>query len=224
MPEGYEGNIASPANPYNVDSGTFGIDGSSSGFNWGGAGALALGAGALGYLVSQGPAPLPQAAQEAQGNVPFLESQAQWAAGLGKTYSGQGAEALAMAQKGELTPEQTAVLQQNRQGLQNTAAQTYASMGRNANQDTSFISTQGDIDAKINAMAQQEIQTTIQLGMTELQAGATFSGQATADMNAANQELMAIAQMQLGSDKNYTDALTGVFAGIAKMLPAMMAA
>ena len=70
-----------------------------------------------------------------------------------------------MAQQGQLTGPQQAQLNLYRQGLQNQAQQTYASMGRNINQDTSGISTQAHIDEQVNAMSQQQIQSTIALGL-----------------------------------------------------------
>ena len=120
-----------------------------------------------------------------------------------------------MAQNGQLTVPQQAELNQFAQGEKNTAAQTYASMGRNINQDTSGISTQQNIDASINAMAQKEIATTIQLGLGELSAGGSMTGQALGFENAANQALIQAGQAQIQQDKDYSTALTGAFSSIA---------
>ena len=186
-------------------------------------GALGLGVGALGYLIGQGPSPLPPEFGEMTGTtVPWLTSGADTLFKEGQSFAGQGQEALAMAQKGELTPEQQAQLSLYKGGLQNTAAQTYASMGRNANQDTSFISTQGNIDTQVNAMAQQQIQSTIALGLGETQAGSTFSGEALSFESAANSALIAAGNAQVQQDKSYSDSLTAVFSAVAKLAPMAM--
>jgi Chaperone of endosialidase len=182
------------------------------------AGGLALGAGGLAYMLSQGPAPLPsEFGQLTTENVPWLESGANWALGQGQQYAGAGAQALQMAQAGVLTPEQQAQLSVYSKGLENTALQEFSSMGRNPTQDTAFISAQADIDARVNAMAQQQIQSTIALGLGEVQAGSSFTGQALGFENAAKSALIAAGQAQVAQDQSYSNALTGVFSAIGSI-------
>ncbi len=182
-------------------------------------GALGVGAGGLAAILGQGESPLPpEFSQLTNSNVPWLQSGASTLFNEGQTFTNQGAQALQMAQNGQLTGPQQAQLEQYREGLQNTANQTYASMGRNINQDTSGISTQADIDAKVNAMSQQQIQTTIALGLGETSAGGSFTGQALGYESAANQALIAAGNAQLSQDKDYSTALTGAFSSIATIL------
>lgn len=182
-----------------------------------GLGALGIGGVGLGAILAKGESPLPSEFGQLTAEVPQLQSESQTLFNTGQTFTGQGAQALEMAQAGVLTPEQKAQLGQYTQGLENTAMQQYANMGRNINQDTSGISTQADIDAKVNAMAQQQIQSTIALGLGETSAGANFSGQALGYTNAANQALIAAGQAQLQQDQNYSNALTGAFTAIGSM-------
>jgi hypothetical protein len=93
----------------------------------------------------------------------------------------------------------------------------FASMGRNPNQDTSAISSQADIDAKVNAMAQQDIATTIQTGLSEISAGSSASGQALGFENAANTALIAAGQAQVAADTAYSQSLTNAFSSIASI-------
>jgi hypothetical protein len=194
--------------------------GGLSGSNLLGLGALGVGAAGLGTILAQGPAPLPGEFGQLTGGVPHLQDEAHRLEGTGAELTGHGAEALRMAENGQLTVPQQAQLDQYRQGLQNTAAQTYASMGRNINQDTSGISTQANIDQQVNAMAQQEIQSTIALGLGETSAGANFSGQGLAFENAANNALIEAGKEQVASDKAYSDSLTSAFSGIASLFGA----
>ena len=76
----------------------------------------------------------------------------------------------------------------------------------------------------VNAMAQSQIQSTIQLGLGEISGGSSLIGQGLGFDNAANQILLQAGQAQLQQDKNYSDSLTSVFSGIAKMLPGALAA
>lgn len=187
-------------------------------------GALGIGAAGLGYLLSQGPSTLPSEFSELTASVPMLNAQGGTLFNEGQTFTTQGAQALDMASKGELTPEQQAQLSLYKGGLQNTAAQTYASMGRNPNQDTSFISTQGNIDTQVNAMAQAQIQSTIALGLGETSAGSTYSGEALGFESAANSALIAAGNAQIQQDQSYSNSLTGVFTALAKLAPVAMAA
>jgi hypothetical protein len=182
-------------------------------------GSLGVGAGGLAAILGEGESPLPsEFGQLTSQNVPWLQSGAQTLFGEGQTFTNQGAQALQMAQNGQLTQPQQAQLQQYQQGLQNTANQTYASMGRNVNQDTSAISTQADIDAKVNAMSQQEIQSTIALGLGETSAGSSLTGQGLAYESAANNALIQAGQAQVQQDKDYSTALTGAFSSIATLM------
>jgi hypothetical protein len=215
----YEGDTITSANPYSSSTGQFGLPGSSglSGGQLGGAAMLGAGALGLGAILGEGESPLPQEFTQLQQSVPGLQSQGSTLFGEGQTYANQGAQALQMAQNGVLTPQQQAQLSLYSGGLKNQTAQTFASMGRNANQDTTAISMQADNDAKVNAMAQQQIQSTIALGLGETSAGANFSGQALGYENAANQALVQAGQAQLQQDKDYSTALTGAFAAIGQI-------
>jgi hypothetical protein len=188
-----------------------------SGGQLGGAAMLGAGALGLGAILGEGESPLPQEFTQLQQSVPTLQSQGSTLFGEGQTYANQGAQALQMAQNGVLTPQQQAQLSLYSGGLKNQTAQTFASMGRNANQDTTAISMQADNDAKVNAMAQQQIQSTIALGLGEAGLGNSFSGQALGFENAANQALVQAGSAQLQQDKDYSTALTGAFAAIGQI-------
>jgi hypothetical protein len=194
---------------------------SSGGFDMGSAGALGAGALGLGAMLFKGEAPLPSQFGDLTSSVPNLRGQAGQLETQGHTLVGQGTDALAMAQRGELTAPQKAQLGQYETGLTNQARQQWASMGRNPDQDTSFISQTADIDAKVNAMAQQEIQTTIQLGLGEISGGNSLASTGLGFENAANQALITAGQAQLQQDKNYSDSLTAAFTSIGKMFGAM---
>lgn len=201
-----------------------GLSGGLSGSDALGLGGLAAGGAGLGYLLSQGPAPLPQPFQQLEANVPGMEAEASTLESTGAGFAGQGAQALQQAQSGILTAPQQAQLTQYTQGLDNTAAQTFASMGRNINQDTSGIAAKADIDAKVNAMAQQEIQSTIALGLGETNAGLSYSGQGLQFQSAANQALITAGQAQMTADQNYSTALTGAFKAIGSIAGPLLAA
>jgi hypothetical protein len=192
--------------------------GGLSGSSMLGLGALGVGAGGLAAILGQGESPLPGEFSQLTASVPTLQSQGATVFGEGQGYLNQGAQALQMAQNGQLTQPQQAQLQLFREGESNKAAQTYAGMGRNINQDTSGISTQSHIDAEVNAMAQQQIQTTIALGLGETSAGGSLTGQALGFENVANQALIAAGNAQLQQDKDYSTALTGAFSSIATIL------
>lgn len=199
--------------PSNTTSSAWNINGSQAL----GVGALGLGAAGFGALLAQGPAPLPSEFGDLLSQVPGEQGEAQSLEATSSTLTGQGAQALAMGQNGQLTQPQQAQLQQYQQGLNNTADQTYASMGRNINQDTSGISTQANIDSQVNAMAQQDIQSTIALGLGETSAGASFAGQALGFENAANTALIAAGQAQVSADTAYSNSLTGAFTAIGSL-------
>ncbi len=152
-----------------------------------------------------------------------MQGQARTVSGQGQGLVTQGQEALGMAQRGELTPAQQAQLSKYGTGLTNQARQQYYNMGRNPDNDTSFISQTANIDTQINAMAQAEIQSTIQLGLGEISGGSSLIGQGLGFENAANQVLLQAGQAQLQQDKNYSDSLTNVFGSIAKMAGSLFA-
>lgn len=188
----------------------------------GSAGALGLGALGFGALLAQGPSPLPSQFGQMQQQVPYLQSTGQSLVGQGQGLVGQGQQALGMAQRGELTPEQQAQLKVYGTGLTNQSRQMFANMGRNPDQDTAFLSQTANIDTQINAMAQAEIQSTIQLGLGELSGGNSLISQGLGFENAANQVLLQAAQAQMAADKSYSDSLTGAFSAVAKMLPGIL--
>ena len=203
---------------------TSGFDVSSvlSGKNLGTIGALALGGAGLAGILSQGEKSLPWEYTAALGNVPALQQNAQTLFGESQQLYGTGQTALQMAEAGQLTPEQTAQLQQFRTGLTNQARQTYASMGRNPDQDTSFITTTANIDTQVNAMAQDQIRSSIQLGLGELSSAGSFAGQAVSESTAASNILIQAGQAQLAQDKAYSDSLTNVFGSIGKIFGAVL--
>jgi hypothetical protein len=91
-------------------------------------------------------------------------------------------------------------------------------MGRNINQDTSGISTQANIDTQVNAMAQQDIQSTIALGLGETSAGNAYESTSLGFENAANTALIAAGNAQIQTDKDYSSALSGTFGAIGTVL------
>jgi hypothetical protein len=200
------------------DSSTFGSAGSSGA----GPSALGLGSLSLGSNSMFGPS-LPIETTEAEMMVPGLTSGAADLYGRGTQLYGQGSEALGMAQRGELTVPQAAELKNYSTGLQNISNQMFASMGRNVTQDTSAIGAQSYIDSQVNAMAQKEIQTTIQLGFGELSSAATFTQESLGYSQAAANILMQAGKAQLEQDKAYSDSLTSAFASFAKIAGAVLA-
>src|ERR1700733_5024855 len=127
-----------------------------------GAGVGAIG---LGALLAQGPGSLPSEYGQLTGNVPNLQNMGQTSFNEGQGLIGQGQSALAMAQAGQLTAPQQAQLGQFQSGLTNQARQQFYSMGQDPDKSTGFVTQTANIDAQVNAMAQQEIQSTIQLGL-----------------------------------------------------------
>lgn len=202
-------------------------DGGTSGGGWPSAstllkgGALAAGAAGFGAMVAQGPGSLPWEYGHLTSEVPGLEAEAGALEGQGSTLVGQGSEALRMAQHGELTPEQQAQLKQYQTGLTNQARQQFASMGRNPDQDTAFINQTANIDAQVNAMAAQQIQTTIQLGLGETSAGSSLIGQGLGFQNAANQALITAGEAQVKLDTAYSSSLTSAFSAIGTLFGAV---
>jgi hypothetical protein len=201
--------------------------GSSSGFGGFsngqllGAGALGLGALGVGSLIAQGPGSLPAGFQQAEGQVPYLQSTGQGFIQQGSGLVGQGQSALAMAQAGQLTPEQSAQLSVYGTGLTNQARQMYANMGINPDKDTSFLSTTADIDTKVNVMAQQQIQATIALGLGEMSGGNALITQGSGFESAANEILLKAGQAQLQQDQSYSSSLASAFGAIGTLFGAV---
>jgi hypothetical protein len=185
-----------------------------------GLGALGVG---LGAILGKGESPLPQQYQQMQAMVPGLQRNAGTLFGQGQQLYGMGQKELQRAAAGELTLPQQAQLKQYQTGLQNQANQTMAAMGRNMTGDTSAIGITADIDAKVNAMAQEQIRTTLQTGFGELQASqgefSTSLGYSTAAANI----LEAAGKAQLAEDQAYSKSLSDAFGAIAKMAGTIMA-
>jgi hypothetical protein len=179
-----------------------------------GLGALGIGAG---LMLGKGETPLPPEFGQMGQMVPGLQSNAQTLFGRGTDLYGQGMQAVRMGQRGELTQPQQAVLNQYRTGLTNQANQAYAAMGRSPTTDTSYIGTTADIDAKVNAMAQQEIQTTLQIGFGELTASAQESQLSLGYSDAAAKILQVMGDAQLKQDQAYSQSLTNMFSTIGKV-------
>jgi hypothetical protein len=196
-----------------TSGGTSGISGSSAL----GLGTLALGGAGLGAILARGESPLPPEFSQLTGSVPGLQSEADVLKAESNALTAGGTSTLDAASKGILTPEQQAQLTQYGTGLTNQARQQFYGMGRNPDQDTAFISQTADIDAKVNAMAQQQIQSSIALGLGEISSGASFAGQSLGFTNAANQALITAGQAQITADKSYSDSLTNAFSSISKM-------
>lgn len=179
--------------------------------------------GGLGFLLGSGPPQLPQQFQQAEGMVPGLQNKAQTLYGEGQGLLTQGQQALQMGQAGQLTIPQQAELKQYQTGLQNQTNQLFSSMGRNVTTDTSAINAQAAIDAQVNAMAQKEIQTTIQLGFGEISAAGSFTQESLGYSQAAANILLQAGQAQLKEDQSYSQELQTAFSSVAKMFAAAAA-
>lgn len=199
-----------------------GSSGSSSSFNPLSVGALGAGALGVGALLAEGGTTLPAQYGELEQNAGQEFTTGEGLIGQGQTLVGQGTSALNMASTGTLTPEQAAQLQVYGTGLTNTARQEYASMGRNPDSDTSYIQTQADIDTRVNAMAQQEIQSTIQLGLGEVSGGNSLISSGAGLESASNQALIAAGQAQIALDGQYSQALTAVFSAVGTIAGAAL--
>lgn len=213
------------------DYGGYGTGGNltdpSGGFSNGqllGAGALGLGALGVGSMLASGPGNLPAPYLQAEGQVPWLQGTGQQIVGQGQGLVTSGQQALAMAQAGQLTPEQQAQVNVYGTGLTNQTRQMYANMGINPDTDTSFISSTADIDTKVNAMAQAQIQSTIQLGLGEVSGGSSLISQGNGMENAANQILLQAGQAQLQLDQQYSSSLSSAFGAIGTLFGAVAGA
>lgn len=192
---------------------------SSSPFSLGSlAPAAAAGGGLAALFLSGGGPDIPPQVGQVEGNATGLENEATSLWGSGNALIAGGQSALAPAMAGVLTPEQQATLTVERQSAQNTANQTFASMGRNSNQDTSFISAQTDINTKMLAAANTFVNTNIASAFSEIQAGASLTGQGTQDMSAANSALLEAAKLTMQADKDYSSSLTSAFSAIGTLV------
>jgi hypothetical protein len=176
--------------------------------------AAAGGAGLAGLLTLGGGTGLPWEYGQLETNAGNLESDSGVLFNEGQTFQGQGQQTLNNAAAGVLTPPQQAALSVYQSGLENTADQQFATMGRNINQDTSGISVQADIDTKVNAMAQQDIQSSIALGLGQISEGNAITSESLGFENAANTALIAAGNAQIQADQSYSNALSGVFSAI----------
>lgn len=201
-----------------------GMSSGAGGISTGGAlglGAGALGAAGLGYLISQGPGQLPGQFGQSTANAGWEASAGQQEFGQGQTLEAQGQSALAMAQAGQLTPEQQAQLSVYQTGLTNQSRQQEYSMGLNPDQNTGNVTATANIDTMVNAMSQQQIQSTIALGLGEIQQGGSLMAGGSSDINAANQALIAAGQAQVQLDQQYSQSLSSAFGAIGSMFGTM---
>ena len=180
--------------------------------------AAAAGGGLAALFMGGGGPDIPPQVGQVNTNATGLENEASTLWGQGNELIAGGKSALGPAMAGQLTPEQQATLTTERQAAQNTANQTYASMGRNINQDTSGISTQTNIETKLMAAANNFVNTNIDAAFKEIQAGASLTGQGTADMSAANQALLEAARLTMTADTNYSNSLTSAFSAIGTLV------
>jgi hypothetical protein len=192
---------------------------SSSPFSLGSlAPAAAAGGGLAALFLSGGGPNIPPQVGQVDTNATGLENEASTLWGTGNALIAGGQSALAPAMAGVLTPEQQATLTTESQSAQNVANQEFASMGRNANQDTSFISAQTDINTKMLAAANTFVNTNIASAFSEIQSGASLTGQGTQDMSAANTALLQAAQLTMTADTNYSNSLTSAFSAIGTLV------
>jgi hypothetical protein len=202
---------------------SFGGGGSSSGFNTAdalGLGALGIGAG---IMLGKGETPLPPEYAQMGAMVPGLQAGASDLYGKGQQIYGMGLQDIQKGRAGELTIPQQAALGLYRTDLTNKANQMYAGMGRNVTQDTSAISTAALTDAQVNAMAQEEIRTTLATGFNELRAGQDDFQKSLGYSEAAAKILQTEGEAQLKQDQAYSQSLTNMFGSIAKIAGAFLA-
>lgn len=191
-------------------------------------GAAAL--GGLAYTLSKGESPLPSEFTTVAGYAPSQVQTGKDLVTSGQALSAEatpflqtGATGFQMAEQGQLTPEQQAALTQTGNLEKSQAVQMYASMGRNAAKDTSFINTSATIDTNLTAMAQSFIQSTIDLaskafaaGGSLLSAGASMVGEGLAFEQASASNLIAAGNAQMKLDEDYSNAISQAFGNIAK--------
>ena len=183
-------------------------------------GAAGVGALGLGALIAQGPGSLPSQFGQADTNATWQAGAGQQQFGQGQQLVQQGTNALQMAEQGQLTPEQQAQINVYGSGLTNAARQQFYNMGTNPDQNTAFLGAQEDIATHVNAMAQQQIQSTIALGLGELSTGSSLESAGTGNVSAANNTLIAAGQAQLKQDQQYSSNLSSAFSAIGTLFGA----
>jgi hypothetical protein len=202
-----------------LSSGKSGSGGTDSPFSLGSlAPTAAAGGGIAALLLGSGGPNIPPQVGQVDANAGALETEAGTLWDSGNALIAGGRSALAPAMAGVLTPEQQATLTTERQSANNVANQTFASMGRNINQDTSGISTQVDIETKLMAAAQTFVNTNIDAAFKEIAIGASLTGQGSADMSAANTALLDVAKLTMEADKDYSKSLTDAFSAIGTLV------
>ena len=215
--------LSGASSPLSLSSGASSSIGSLG--NLGSIGALAGGAAGLGWaILAQGEGSLPSQFQQLQAGVPGLQQTGSALTSQGQALQAQGMQAVGMAQQGQLTAPQQAQLSQYGAGLNNQSRQMFYNMGRNPDADTAAINQSGNNAAMVNAMAQQDIQSTLQIGLGELSAGATSIGQGLQFDQAANQALLAAGEAQLKLDQQYSTSLTSAFSSIGNLFGAAVKA
>jgi hypothetical protein len=140
---------------------------------------LAIGAAGLGVTLLRGEPSLPPQAQQAESQANQLNQ--------------MGLQNLATAQSGQITPQQAALIEINKEKSINQAYQMFAKMGRDPSQDSDYVQMVASINASALAQQEQFIQQMINTGLTE-------TGQ-------ANSDLLAVAQMQMQSDTAFQQSL-----------------
>lgn len=193
--------------------------GSDSPFNLGSITPLAgaAGGGIAALLMGGGGPQLPPQFGDIGANASTLTNEAGQLYGEGQSLIRGGQSALIPAMQGVLTPEQQASLTVANQKLGNEAAQLYASMGRNPNQDTSMISTQTDIQTKLLAASNAFVQTNIDAAFKEIGAGNSLTATGNQAMSQADSALLEEAKLQMQADKEYSDSLTSAFSAIGQI-------
>jgi len=179
-----------------------------------GVGALGAGAVGLGMLLGGAKPSLPIQYGALENRVPGLWGQAATLYDQGQVLTSDAQRGLAMAQRGELTPEQAAQLKVMTTAEGNKAAQLMASMGRDINKDTTGLSMQQDIDLKALAASQAFIQSTIQLATSEMTAGQNLIGDALNYETAADKILQSAADAQIKADAAASAAMGNMFKAI----------
>lgn len=170
--------------------------------------------------------------------VPTLRGKASALEATGSALVGQGQEALAAANRGEVTAGQQAKLDATRAAEQNKARQMFSNMGLNADQTTSYLTESQQIDQNILIAAQNYIDSNVKTALSTISSGATltqeglsFESAATSEeslslnaytsslgfQNAAATALTTAGQAQLTLDTNYSNSLTNAFTSIGKM-------
>jgi hypothetical protein len=181
------------------------------------AGGLGAGALGIGAMMAQGPGKLPPQFGQATAIAPWEQSIGAENISQGQSFVGAGEQTLANAAAGQLTAPQQAQLGQYEKGLNNQSRQMFYNMGRNPDADTAAITQTANVDQQVNAMAQQMIQSTIQLGLGQISSGNALMQTGGAEISAADQALIQAGNAQVQLDTAYSNNLTSAFGAIGKM-------